>query len=39
MQETTVSLEGVDDSVGIGSVARIPGRRLSVSPTIERRYG
>lgn len=39
MQETTVSLDGIDASIGVGSVARIPARRLSVNPLIERRYG
>lgn len=37
MQALTVSLEGLDD-VGVGAVARIPARRLAVSPAIERVY-
>jgi alanine racemase len=37
MQETTVSLEGIG-GVTVGSVARIPARRLLVGPHIERIY-
>jgi alanine racemase len=38
MQEVTVSLEGVD-GVDVGSIARIPCRRLLVNPQIERQHG
>jgi len=37
MQEATVSLEGISD-VGVGSVARVPARRLLVGTHIDRVY-
>lgn len=37
MQQITVSLEGLDE-ISVGSIARIPARRLLVSPDIPRVY-